>query len=428
VPGAADLPSPDPAEPEDAVLHVEQTADNCIKCNICNTVCPVSAVTDLFPGPKYEGPQGQRFRAGLDPGESPDHSLDYCSGCGLCTQACPEGVMVAEINTVARTRIVQERGGLSLRDKLVSRPSLLGALARPVAPVANLVMGNRLVRTVVEKTVGVHRDAAMPRFSPISFRSWARAHRRPAEARRTVAYFHGCATEEFEPEVGAAVVRVLERNHTAVTFPSQNCCGLPLISNGDFEPARGYADRLTRKLAGSARDPGVIVASSTSCGMTLKAKYRELLDMEDETTTEVSRAVYDVCEYLAELDDAGELDTGLGEIRARAVYHPPCQLMAHGIGTPALDLLALVPGLEVEQSRAGCCGTAGTYGTKVEKYQIAMDVGRTLFEQVAEVRPQFVVCDSETCRWHIAKSTGLPVYHPVQVLDHAYRLAARGRG
>ena len=39
------------------------------------------------PGPKYEGPQGQRFRAGIDTGESPDKSLDYCSACGLCTQA-----------------------------------------------------------------------------------------------------------------------------------------------------------------------------------------------------------------------------------------------------------------------------------------------------------------------------------------------------
>jgi glycerol-3-phosphate dehydrogenase subunit C len=130
--------------------------------------------------------------------------------------------------------------------------------------------------------------------------------------------------------------------------------------------------------------------------------------------------VYDVCEYLAGLDEDGELDRSLRPLPARALYHPPCQLMAHGVGTPALDLLALVPGLEVELSRAGCCGIAGTYGTKVEKYQIAMDVGRALFDQVAEAGPDFVVCDSETCRWHIAKATGLPVYHPVQVLDRAY--------
>ena len=37
-------------------------SDECLKCNVCNTVCPVLRVTDLFPGPKYEGPQAQRFR------------------------------------------------------------------------------------------------------------------------------------------------------------------------------------------------------------------------------------------------------------------------------------------------------------------------------------------------------------------------------
>ena len=410
------------------MLPVEQTADNCIKCNICNTVCPVSAVTDLFPGPKYEGPQGQRFRANLaldGDGGSPDHSLDYCSGCGLCTQACPEGVMIAEINTVARTRIVAERGGLSLRDWIVSRPSLMGALARPVAPLANLLLRSRPLRALVERALGVHRDAAMPRFSATTFRSWARSHPRPAGTTRTVAYFHGCATQAFEPEVGAALVRVLERNRVGVTFPKQHCCGLPLLSNGDFTAARRYAAKLLRRLAPAATDPGVIVANSTSCGMTLKAKYRELLGLEDADATAVGRAVYDICELLLELHDQGELDTGFGRIDQFAVYHPPCQLMAHGIGTPALDLLALIPGLRVEQSRAGCCGIAGTYGTKVEKYQIAMDVGQPLFNQVAETRADFVICDSETCRWHIAKATGLPVYHPVQVLDHAYTLADR---
>jgi glycerol-3-phosphate dehydrogenase subunit C len=403
------------------MLRVEQTADSCVKCNICNTVCPVSAVTDLFPGPKYEGPQGQRFRAGLDGGSSPDYSLDYCSGCGLCTQACPEGVMVAEINAVAREKLVRYRGGLRLRDKLVCRPTLMARLARPVAPLANLALANPGVRWLLEKVMGVHRKAAMPKFSTMTFRSWARSHRPPADPTRTVAYFHGCATQEYEPEVGAALVRVLERSGARVTYPKQYCCGLPLISNGDFDAARRFATRQMASLEGAARDPGVIVANSTSCGMTLKAKYRELLGMEDERTANVSRAVYDICEYLADLADEGALDTSFRPLSARAIYHPQCQLTAHGVGTPALDLLALVPELQVELSVVGCCGMAGTYGTKVEKYHIAMDVGNGLWEQARTTKPDFIVCDSETCRWHIAKATGLPVYHPVQVLDRAYK-------
>ena len=38
--------------------------DHCVKCTICETQCPVAAVTPLFSGPKYVGPQAERFRNG----------------------------------------------------------------------------------------------------------------------------------------------------------------------------------------------------------------------------------------------------------------------------------------------------------------------------------------------------------------------------
>ncbi len=76
------------------------TLDHCVKCTICETACPVAAVTPLFPGPKYAGPQSERFRVAGD--GSPDASVDYCSGCGICTQVCPQGVAVAELNAHAR--------------------------------------------------------------------------------------------------------------------------------------------------------------------------------------------------------------------------------------------------------------------------------------------------------------------------------------
>ena len=36
--------------------------DHCVKCTICETQCPVSNVSPLFPGPKYAGPQAERYR------------------------------------------------------------------------------------------------------------------------------------------------------------------------------------------------------------------------------------------------------------------------------------------------------------------------------------------------------------------------------
>ena len=105
--------------------------DHCVKCTICETQCPVSNVTPLFPGPKYVGPQAERFRVPDE--ESPDASLDYCSGCGICTQVCPQGVHIAEINTQARAKL-RERTGFKLRDRLIARPDVLGRLGTPAAP------------------------------------------------------------------------------------------------------------------------------------------------------------------------------------------------------------------------------------------------------------------------------------------------------
>jgi glycerol-3-phosphate dehydrogenase subunit C len=109
-------------------------------------------------------------------------------------------------------------------------------------------------------------------------------------------------------------------------------------------------------------------------------------------------------------------------VHETVAYHAPCQQQGHWIGKPALDLFALIPGLQVHEMTARCCGTAGTYGLKVEKYEIAQAAGRELFTQVAASGASTVICDSETCRWQIADATGRPAAHPIEYLYRAYGL------
>ena len=54
-----------------------------------------------------------------------------------------------------------------------------------------------------------------------------------------------------------------------------------------------------------------------------------------------------------------------------------------------------------------------------------MQVGSKLFGQIADAGPDHAVCDSETCRWQIAKATGVSSVHPVEVLYRASGLSAR---
>jgi glycerol-3-phosphate dehydrogenase subunit C len=396
--------------------------DHCVKCTICETFCPVSNVTPLFPGPKYVGPQAERFR--IDDEPSPDASLDYCSGCGICTQVCPQGVHIAEINSRARARLKATQG-VRLRDRVLARPTLAGRVGTPVAAIANWTLRNRPLRLAIEKTIGIHHRAPMPRFAGHTFQRRARRHTAPAAAGRRVAFFHGCGTNYYEPRLGEMTVALLEHNGLAVEVPKQDCCGLPLQSNGLFDDARGYVRRLAARLAPYAREGVDIVATSTSCSLMLKREAIEILGMNDDPDLQVvSERVFDICEYLLAMHERGELDVDFAPVPETVTYHAPCQQQGHGIGKPALDLLALIPRLRTIEMGASCCGIAGTYGLKREKYDIAMKVGAALFAEIATAAPDRAVCDSETCRWQIEHATGVRTVHPVEMLHRASGLPA----
>jgi glycerol-3-phosphate dehydrogenase subunit C len=400
----------------------ELTLDNCIKCNVCVTACPVTAVTDLFPGPKYEAPQAGRFRQPKQ--ETPDHSVDYCSGCRVCNMVCPTGVRIAEINARARATMV-EQGEFSsrnrLRNNLLGRPELLGKLGSPLAPVANAVFNSSVGGWFAEKLLGIAAAAPLPKFTRESFKGWVKNHKPPATATRKVVYFTGCSTEAYEPRVGRAAIHVLEANGFEVLVPAQNCCGLPLLSNGEFKAAWDYHQSNIDKLISYVKAGYVIVGTSTSCTLTLKEEAPELLDFYTDDARLLAANTYDINEFLMLMLEEGQLKTDdLRAIPLTLPYHPPCQYRAHRVGRPSVEVMSIIPELTIIESQVACCGVAGTYGYKTEKYEIAMAVGQPLFDFVRDVGAPLSVCDSETCRWQITHGTNIPSVHPIELLAFAY--------
>ncbi len=412
------------------------TADHCLKCNVCTQACPVAAVTPLFPGPKTVGPQAQRFR---EPGTpSPDGSLDYCSSCGICTLVCPHGVRVMEINTQAKAKLAETKD-FSLRNWVLGHNAWWGQLGTPFAPLMNFMFGFKPFRVALERTLGMSQRAAFPKWAGYTFRGWWRQQERKRWGAATieqpeVVYYHGCSTNSYEPRIGKLAVKVLERNGFRVIVPDQACCGLPTQSNGDFHEARRFARKNVHGLSEYVRRGVPIVGTSASCIMALKSDYEHILGMEDGGTRALAASVFEFSEFLNNLALTGKLNTDFrpvsefdAEYRALiegspnyVPYHAPCQLKAHGMGRPALDVLDLIPGLRLVEMDAECCGIAGTYGYKVEKRQIAEAVGQPLFKRLVGSGARIAVCDTETCRWHIAQMTGLRLVHPVELIAQAY--------
>lgn len=399
--------------------------DHCLKCNICTAACPVVEVSDDFLGPKAVGPQSERFR---HPRLTiPDDTVELCSGCGTCSQVCPHGVSVAEINIRAKARRVDERRS-SLRDQLISRPEVLGVLGSRFAPVANLALSSPFVRWMLEAAFGISRRAPLPEFSGQPLRKRLSNHcvtgptEVPNEFAQTVAYFHGCTNNYYEPALGELAVSILETLGFRVILPPQVCCGLPLQSNGLFTAARRYAHKNLALLSPFAEKGVAIIGTSTSCTLALKHEYRAVLGLRDLSADIVAASTYDFFEFLMQNYDVVKR-LRLEEVRARAYYHPPCQLRSHGIGTPALDVLQLIPGLLLDVSEAACCGIAGTYGVKKETFPLAREMGEPVIRKAKTFKADFIISDSESCRWWLSKHSGLPAHHPLEILARSMGIA-----
>jgi len=390
----------------------KSNSDVCIRCANCMAVCPVSRVTPLFPGPKQAGPGAERFRKPGDP--SVDAWIDLCIGCHLCDMACSSGVPIAELNLMAKAKYLDEKGR-HLRDWLLTHSFLFSGMASSLSAITNLILKNRAVKWLADHVLGIDRRRKLPAYQSPTFRQWFREHR--STGKNKVAYFYGCYVNTNEVEVGQATVRILEANGFEVILPPQECCGLPMLGNGDFRGAREMGLNNVPSFLKTIRSGVEIIYSSTSCGHMIRHDYSRFLNIPG--SEEVAGHLFDLFEFLRNLREKGSLNTHFKELPIKVAYFAPCHLRALGIGLPALEMLRLIPRLEIENIEADCCGLGGTFGFKKEKYEISQEIGKDLKQAIERLNPEVVLTDCEGCRMQIRHLTGLRVLHPIQVLREA---------
>ncbi|MGO8991183.1 MAG: anaerobic glycerol-3-phosphate dehydrogenase subunit C [bacterium] len=387
-------------------------SDVCIRCAACTSVCPVSRVSPQFPGPKQAGPGAERFRT---PGEpSVDQWIDLCIGCHLCDMACSSGVNISELNLIAKAKYADEKGR-PFRDWLLTHNYLFSPLGSLFSPIANRLLKNKPIRWLADSLLKIDRRRELPRYESPTFRQWFKTHQ--FNSRQKVAYFYGCYTNTNEVDVAKATVEVLEANGFEATLPSQRCCGIPMLGNGDFKGARKLGLWNVPSLLNSVRSGVDIVFSSSSCGHMIKHEYSHLLNIPE--SEKVAEHTFDIFEFLRNLKEGGRLNKDFRRSSLQAAYFAPCHLKSLGIGFPAFDILQLIPGLKVDYIAADCCGLGGTFGFKKEKYEISEEIGRDLAEAIDRLRPEIVLSDCEGCRMQIRHLTGLKVLHPIQILRDA---------
>jgi Fe-S oxidoreductase len=160
-----------------------------------------------------------------------------------------------------------------------------------------------------------------------------------------------------------------------------------------------------------------IVVPGPTCSYVIKRDYPALVP--GEKAARVSERTYDICEYLMKLHREGELDRSFGRVEGTVAYHLPCHLKAQNIGYKSLDLLRLIPGLEVKLIEE-CSAMDGTWGMKKEYFDLSKKVATKLFRGIEEASPRWVVTDCPLAAIQIKDGIGREGVHPIQLVDHAY--------
>ena len=390
--------------------------EQCIKCTICTVYCPVAAVNPNYPGPKQAGPDGERLR--LKKFNFYDESLKYCINCKRCEVACPSNVKIGDIIQAARIKYSKKQP--KLRDYILANTDLVGTLSTPFAPIVNTTLGLKPVKAILDGVMKIDHRRTFPKYAFGTFESWyKKVAEKQAAYPSQVSYFHGCYVNYNNPQLGKDLIKVMNAFSIGVQLlEKEKCCGVALISNGLIKQAQKQARTNINSIRKSVLEKKMpVIATSSTCAFTIRDEYPHLLDIDNADVREdVELATRYIYRLLSQKKTKLNFKTGQ---KIKVAYHTPCHMEKLGWAYYSIELLKLIPNIELTILDSQCCGIAGTYGFKKENYKTSQDIGEPLFKQIEALDIDYVVTDCETCKWQIEMSTSKRCEHPISILANA---------
>jgi glycolate oxidase iron-sulfur subunit len=298
-----------------------------------------------------------------------------------------------------------------VRPRLFRFAMLLGLLAKPLAPLLRGLWMTRLAAML----------RVIPNHIPAHPPDLGRVIAGQGERKGRVALLTGCVASVLSPRTNEAATRVLTRHGIDVVLAAgEGCCGSLAHHMGRDREAlaqvRANVDAWTAEIVGGGLDAIIITASG--CGTTVK-DYGYMLRNDPAyaaRAAKVSALARDVSEYFATL---GLQAVPSDRAPLKVAYHAACSLQ-HGqkiVREPKAVLSGL--GFVVEDIAEGhlCCGSAGTYN--ILQPELAERLRERKMSNIERTRADVVAAGNVGCIVQLAAGTGIPVVHPVELIDWA---------
>jgi Fe-S oxidoreductase len=408
--------------------------------------------------------------------------VDHCYLCDMCFMTkCPyvppHSWNVDFPHLMLRAKAVHaKKEGLSLRNKVLASTDTVGAIAGipVVVELVNAVNASALGRKLLDKTLGVHPEAPIPKYHANTARKRLKslvgttadaasngaalrrgassaagaapaigvasapapeaetdvveaAAAKPAASTRAitgrVALFTTCYGNRNEPDLDVDLVKIFQHNGIEVRLVAkEECCGMPKLELGDLESVARHKEANIPQLMKVINDGYDIVAPIPSCVLMFKQEL-PLMFPDDEDVKKVRSRIFDPFEYLMLRHKHGLLKTDFKQTLGKVSYHVPCHLRVQNIGLKTRDVLKLVPDTTVDVIER-CSGHNGTYAVKKEFRASSVKIGRPVMTRVENAQPAYYTSDCPMAGHQIEsglKDAKEPT-HPLKLLRIAYGL------
>ncbi|QBD83107.1 4Fe-4S dicluster domain-containing protein [Ktedonosporobacter rubrisoli] len=423
----------------------------CIRCAACANVCPpYQQVGGHAFGHIYTGAIGlvvTPFHHGLEAGAGPQ---SLCVSCNACETVCPVEIPLPSLILDVRHRTVEAKG-LPWIKKLV-----FGTLARPrifdlFTRLASLgqwpiTRGSQYVRArnigllsrlpVMSFLEPMARWRSLPAFATRPLRD--RVKKLPSKVsgqglNLTVCYFAGCMTDRLYPEMGEAVIKVLEAVGVRVVFPQQqNCCGLPALNSGDRRNGVAMAKQTIVALEQALEEnkADYILSASTSCVVTIIQDYIKLF--EDlhyqgwlKQAQRLAEKVIDFTSFLERvvLPSGVKLPVQQPGASVAVTYHDSCQSCnCLGLRSEARHIIQNVLQVAVREMPQSdvCCGFGGS--SSLEHPEVARRLLKNKLDNAQSTGATLLVADNPGCLMHLRGGVDADG-RPIRVLHLAQLIA-----
>lgn len=233
-----------------------------------------------------------------------------------------------------------------------------------------------------------------------------------------VELFIPCFVDQFSPDTGFNMVKVLEKYGCSVHYNlEQTCCGQPAFNAGHWEDAREIGEKLLNEISTDK----TLVCGAASCTSMIRNSYDLLFQNSSyhNKYRQLQKKNFELSEFLIDVLKLEFLDA---KLNAKVAYLDSCQALNHcRIKDQPRKLLKMVEGLELVEIAGAdeCCGFGGTFSVNFESISVQMadQKVRSVLNSGAEI----VVSTDYACLMHLdayIKKNNIPlrIMHLADVL------------